>query len=228
MVERWTQERRRQHTRDLLLDAAEEIFAARGFEGASLDDIADTAGYTRGAIYKHFGSKAELFLAVNKRFNERFLEAFLDVIDPATPLEELDLASIAKRWHDMQSRDARNYALGTEFNLYVLRNPEIRPRVARERLGIAQMIARFIDDQAARLGVSLRIPSLTLARIVLATSDGLELAGYLDPSGEALYEPFLELLVSAWIPPPTEQPSKPAEEPRRPGRRAANITPRRR
>jgi hypothetical protein len=124
-------------------------------------------------------------------------------------VEELDLASIAKRWHDMQSRDARNYALGTEFNLYVLRNPEIRPRVARERLGIAEMIARFMDNQAARLGVSLRIPSLTLARIVLATSDGLELAGYLDPSGGDLYEPFLELLVSAWAsPPPTERPKK--------------------
>ena len=55
--ERWTQERRRQHTRDLLLDAAEEVFAKKGFEGASLEEIADTAGYTRGAIYKHFGGK---------------------------------------------------------------------------------------------------------------------------------------------------------------------------
>lgn len=209
MAERWTQERRRQHTRDLLLDAAQEVFTARGFEGASLEEIADAAGYTRGAIYKHFGSKEELFLAVNKRFNERFLSTFLDVIDPGTPIEQLDVASIAKRWHDMQSLDARNYALGTEFNLYVLRHPEIRERVARERLGIAQMIATFIDDQVRRLGVSLRIPSLTLARIVLATSDGLELAGYLDGSGDDLYQPFLELLISAWdVPPPAKAPAK--------------------
>src|SRR6266513_2472536 len=105
MVERWTQERLRQHTRDLLLDAAEGIFSTRGFEGASLDEIAETAGYTRGAIYKHFANKEELFLAVNKRFNERFLTGFLDLIDPATPIAELDLATIARRWHELQRGD---------------------------------------------------------------------------------------------------------------------------
>src|SRR4051794_40450872 len=111
MIERWTQERRRQHTRDLLLDAAEEVFAAKGFDGASLDEIADTAGFTRGAIYKHFANKEELFLDVNKRFNERFLTGFLDVIDPSVPPEDIDLAMIAKRWHELQNRGARNFGL---------------------------------------------------------------------------------------------------------------------
>jgi AcrR family transcriptional regulator len=207
VAERWTQERRRQHTRDLLLDAAEEVFSARGFEGASLEDIADAAGYTRGAIYKHFGSKEELFLAANKRFNERFLESFLEVIDPATPVEEQDLASIAKRWHTMQRSDPNGFGLAMEFNLYLLRNPEARTRVAAQRRGIAEMIAKFIDEQAERLGESLRIPSLTLARIVFAASTGLELAGYLDDNDEDedLYEPFLKLLLSAWEPAPRRQ-----------------------
>jgi AcrR family transcriptional regulator len=215
MVERWTQERRRQHTRDLLLDAAEQVFASRGFEGSSLDEIADTAGYTRGAIYKHFAGKEELFLAVNRRFNEKFLTGFLDLIDPAVPPEDLDLALIAKRWHDLQTGDPHAYALGTEFSLYVLRNPEVRERVAEQRRAIAQMIAGFIDEQVARLGVSLRIPALTLARIVLATGDGLELASYLDESEDDLYEPFLELLLSAWETPPTPRPSRrtPAKKP---------------
>lgn len=217
VVERWTQERRRQHTRDLLLDAAEEVFAARGFEGASLEEIADTAGYTRGAIYKQFGGKEELFLAANKRSNERFLQAFLEVIDPSMPLESLDLAYFAKLWHDMLSRDPRQFALGAEFNLYVLRNPDARKRVAEQRRGIAEMIASFIDDQAARTGLSLRMPSITLARIVLAAGDGLELAGYLDGTDD-LHEPFLELLLSAWADPqpdsaPPEPPGKQAEKP---------------
>ncbi|MGB3283855.1 TetR family transcriptional regulator, partial [Mycolicibacter algericus] len=67
MAERWTMQRRLEHTRNLLLDAAEQVFARRGFDGAALEDIADAAGYTRGAIYSHFGSKAELFLAVIER-----------------------------------------------------------------------------------------------------------------------------------------------------------------
>ncbi|MBO3089450.1 TetR/AcrR family transcriptional regulator [Cellulomonas dongxiuzhuiae] len=60
-------ERRRRkvdRTRADLLDAAARVFAARGFEGASVDDVAADAGYTKGAVYAHFGSKRELFLAV--------------------------------------------------------------------------------------------------------------------------------------------------------------------
>ena len=201
VVDRMTQEKRRERTRDLLLDAAEEVFARRGFEGASLESIADAAGYSRGAIYKHFGSKDELFLAVNKRFNQAFLTGFLDLLDPNTAPEALDLTSIAQRWHTLQRNDPRRYGLGSEFTLYVLRNPEIRERVTAQRREIAEMIAKFMDEQAALMGVSFRIPAITLARIVLAASDGLELAGYLDPEAPDLYEPFLELLVSAYNPP---------------------------
>src|SRR5437763_3500700 len=132
-AERWTQERRRQHTRDLLLDAAEEVFAKRGFEGASLDEIAETAGYTRGAIYKHFRGKEDLFLEANRRYNERYIHAFLDVIDPGTPLESLDLKTIAQKWRDMSQGAILRNPLGAEFDLYVLRNPEIQPQVAKQR-----------------------------------------------------------------------------------------------
>jgi AcrR family transcriptional regulator len=192
-----TQERRRQRTRDLLLDAAKDVFARRGFEGASLEEIAEAAGYTRGAIYKHFGSKEELFLAVNKRWNESFLEAFVESIDPATPIEELDLASLAKRWHEMQYSDPLEFGLGLEFNIFVLRHPETRERVAKQRLELARMIADFIDEQSVRLGEILHMDSLTLARISIACSDGLQLASYLDIGQEDLYEPFLALLVTA-------------------------------
>jgi AcrR family transcriptional regulator len=200
VVERWTKERRREHTRELLLDAAEEVFAAKGFEGAALDEIADAAGYTRGAIYKHFTNKEDLFLAVNTRFNERFLSGFLDLIDPATPPEDIDLATIAQRWHDLQKRGARNIALGMEFMLYLLRNPEARERAAEQRRAMADMIATFIDEQSSRLGLKTQVPPRTLARIALAASDGLELAGHLDGDEDDLYEPFLELLLSTWAP----------------------------
>ena len=55
-------ERRLEHTRSLLLDAAEDVFAEKGFTAATLDDIAHAAGYTKGAIYKHFATKEDLFL----------------------------------------------------------------------------------------------------------------------------------------------------------------------
>ena len=208
MVERWTQERRREHTRGLLLESAELVFAAKGFDGASLDEIADAAGYTRGAIYRHFASKEELFLAVNKQHNERFLTGFLDLTDSSTLPQDLDLASIARRWHELQTRDPHEVALGMEFTLYWLRNPDARARVAEHRRALARMIADFMEQEAERLGVHLRIPALTLARVVLAVGDGLELASLIEEDQDDLYEPFLELLLSAWDTPPRSKTKK--------------------
>src|SRR4051812_16758553 len=167
MTERWTQERRREHTRSLLLDAAEEVFTAKGFEGASLDEIADRAGYTRGAIYKHFADKADLFLEMNSRFNEQVFSGFQDVIDAGIPTREFDVAEIAKRWHAFQQPFERFYALGTEFNLYVLRNPEVRERVVEQRRRLVDSLVTMMDEQVEQAGAKLRMPTRTLARIAL-------------------------------------------------------------
>jgi len=206
VAERMTQERRRQLTRDLLLDAAEEVFAERGFEGASLDDIAQRAGYTRGAIYKHFSSKAELFLASNARFNSRFLQVFAGAIEPGTPMDEVDMNSIAETWHAAQTQDPKLFALGLEFNLYVLRHPEERERVRQGRHVVAELIASFIQAEADRLGETLRMPALTIARLVLAVSDGLQLASFFDEGDDDLYVPFLELLRGIWEGDPNRKP----------------------
>ena len=116
MAQRWTRERRLEHTRTLLLDAAEELFARRGFSGAALEDIADAAGYTRGAIYAHFGSKEELFLAVIERQRQRFLDGFADVLSSSHRLDEIDIDELANRWRDLMSTTgADQAALGTNL-----------------------------------------------------------------------------------------------------------------
>lgn len=56
--------RRRDRTRTDLLVAAATLFAEKGYGATSVDDIASAAGYTKGAVYSHFGSKSNLFLAV--------------------------------------------------------------------------------------------------------------------------------------------------------------------
>ena len=64
MAERLTQKQRRELTRQQLLDAAAVVFSARGYHVASIDDIADAAGFTKGAVYSNFASKEDLFLAL--------------------------------------------------------------------------------------------------------------------------------------------------------------------
>jgi AcrR family transcriptional regulator len=194
-VERWTPERRRQQTRDALIDAASEVFARRGFEGASLEEIAEAAGFTRGAIYKNFGGKEDLFFAVNDRFNEQAVQAFTNYLPDRTTLGGLDFFAIAKRWRHTAATDPQLVALGLEFNLYLLRNPEARKRSAVHRKKTADMVARLIEDYASNNGITLRLPALTIARVVLAAADGLAYAARMD--GDDLYAPFLELLNAA-------------------------------
>ncbi len=195
MVERWTRERRLAHTRSLLLDAAEEVFAEKGFTTATLDDIAQAAGYTKGAIYKHFGAKEELFLAVSDRYWRRYFDNFADVMANASQVGERELDDIAERWRQLsRDRGAEHAALGHEFALYLLRNPDARERVAGKRAEVVEQLAKFIVEGVERLGGTLLIPAQTLAQVLVATSDSAVLASRLDDVD--LYRPIVAMYVS--------------------------------
>ncbi|ORB75502.1 TetR/AcrR family transcriptional regulator [Mycobacterium scrofulaceum] len=197
MAERWTRERRLEHTRGLLLDAAEEIFARKGLSGAALEDIADAAGYTRGAIYSHFGAKEELFLAVTDRQRQRFLDGFTEIIHSFHRLGDIDIDELADRW-SQASNDPNRAALNYELTLFLLRSPEARDRLAAQRVETIRSLAEFIAKNVARLGASLTIPADELARVILAVNDGVTLGSQLD--GVNLYRPYLQLVVSAVVP----------------------------
>lgn len=195
MVERWTRERRVEHTRSLLIDAAEEVFGEKGFVAATLDDIAHAAGYTKGAIYKHFSTKEDLFLAVSDRYWRRYFANFTEVMAPATQVGARELDEIAKRWSQLsRDRGAEHAALGHEFMLYLLRNPEARERVAAKRSEAVEALAKFIVAGIDRLGGTLLIPASTFAQVLVATSDSVVLGSQLDDVD--LFRPIVEMYVS--------------------------------
>ena len=85
-------------TREQLLDAAESVFRARGVGHASLAEVADAAGVTRGAIYHHFASKAELFEAMLARAEMPMDMAFdatrLPVADPLAMVRDMAVKAL--------------------------------------------------------------------------------------------------------------------------------------
>src|SRR3954447_21973439 len=93
--ERLTPERRKERTRDALLDAAIAVFARRGFAGASLDEIAETAGFTRGAIYKHFSDKEDMLLRACEHLNDRLISEFAALPGADLPIADTDPAEVA-------------------------------------------------------------------------------------------------------------------------------------
>lgn len=208
-AEKWTPERRRQLTRDTLIDAAAAVFARRGFNGASLDEIAENAGFTRGAIYKNFADKEDLFLAVNERFNERALNVYAELLgDDHEQLDSIHAGEVADKWREMQTGDFDFFVLGLEFNLYLLRNPEVRDRVLVRRHEGLRRVAKFMEQQAAIAGLTLPIPVEDLANIFLVTSDGFTMAALSDPDVARLYEPFLDLMMRGMLAMQAEQDSE--------------------
>jgi AcrR family transcriptional regulator len=71
------------HTARQVLDSATDLFAARGFAAVSLDDVAQAAEVTRGAVYHHYGNKQGLFLAVAARLQAQVADAVVAAADSA-------------------------------------------------------------------------------------------------------------------------------------------------
>lgn len=196
-VEKLTRERRRQQTRDVLIAAATEVFAQRGYEGASLEEIAERAGFTRGAIYKNFTGKEDLFFAVTDRFNEQVIEAFRAIAPSSAAAKEWDFSRLAEMWRASVADFDDLFAIGMEFQLYVLRNPAAHKRAVAHRRKNRALVAAFIEEVADRSGITLRLPAPTLASVILAAADGLTYAARVD--GEDLFAAFLEVLNAGMI-----------------------------
>ena len=196
-VEKLTRERRKQLTRDVLIAAATEVFAQRGYEGASLDEIAEAAGFTRGAIYKNFGGKEELFFCAVDRLNEQTIEAFRAIAPSSADAKEWDISKLAELWRASVADFDELFAIGKEHELYVLRNPSARARAVDHRQKQRVLVASFIEEVAERAGMKLRLPAPTLAAVILAAADGLTYSLRVD--GEDLFVPFLELLNAGMV-----------------------------
>ena len=80
--------RRREETRQRLLDAALEVFARNGYERATVDEIVRDAGFSKGAFYVHFQSKEDLFWAMLDDRSTRNQEAFRQILHPEESLRD--------------------------------------------------------------------------------------------------------------------------------------------
>ena len=198
MAEKWTPERRRELTRNALVSSAGELFAERGFHAASLDEIAERAGFTRGAIYSNFENKEELFFAVLERHVNTSLEAFARLIDQHGGPGTVDTSALAKTWRE-SADDEQWAALSLEFSLYALRNPEVRERRVAQEHKLRDVMVQFVTDMTEGSGISFKIPIEDLIALMDGASFGLTLRALLDPKEAHLLELFIRLMDEAAI-----------------------------
>jgi AcrR family transcriptional regulator len=169
-------------TRQHLLDAAAIVFARSGFHAATLDEIAATAGFTKGAVYSNFKSKDDLFMAlVDDRIERQFA-----VVEEVLETTGLSAAELLPRMADLIRTptfiwDESMQPLYMEFVLYASRNPEARTRLAASIERWRGLVQRLMDEQHTMRGVTASYPTRQMAEIALAVFEGLSVHRLLDP-----------------------------------------------
>jgi AcrR family transcriptional regulator len=180
-IEPLTQERRRQLTRDHLLAAAAQVFAERGFHGATLDEVARVAGFTKGAVYSNFKNKDDLFLALFKANYEREMAQLLATLEASTipPVERLsDFVALIQ---DEARRAPNSALLYLEFWTYASRNPEARERLATIDEEAVLASAELLRAQREQDGMEPLDDPVRVARVIEVLFRGIGLLRVMQP-----------------------------------------------
>ncbi|MBS2533787.1 TetR/AcrR family transcriptional regulator [Catenulispora sp. NF23] len=178
---RLTRAEAKAQTRARLLDAAAQVFARKGFGGASVDEIAETAGYSTGALYSNFGGKDELFmelLASRTRFRQ---EAAVAVVGSGDRTLEQVRAELNRILVEFADEDNDVALLQAELWLYAIRRPELLEQLAARFRGNRDALTELLAGRAQARGRSEEVPFTDLATVVLALFQGLVQLRRTDP-----------------------------------------------
>jgi AcrR family transcriptional regulator len=176
---RLTRDEARLQTRERLLAAAADVFRRQGYHGASLEAVADAAGYTKGAVYSNFATKADLFMALL----ERFLEG-----EAAVQSEQLAGGSIADFIDNLDKVFSRQVAsdptwvvLQIEFWLAAVRDPAVRESFLARAKQVQEASCDAWDRRLAEASVHSQFSGRELSILLNALASGLALQWELDP-----------------------------------------------
>jgi AcrR family transcriptional regulator len=153
-----------------LLDAAAELFAARGVDGASIDAIAEQAGRTSGAVYDHFGGKDGILFALLEGWVDDVAAVITAELATVTTLDE-HMATLWRNVSQPVAGDGRWIALEHELWSYAARNEEARQHLARRyQAAWSGVDAAFATTDGHRVGPA-----------VIGLLLGLEMMRRIDP-----------------------------------------------
>jgi len=157
---------KRARTRKRLIEAAAAVIAKKGFDRASLEDIAALAGMTRGAVYGNFKNKEELFLALV----ETHWKPIVPPLKAGASLKEQ--MRIVGKTVAGAARERRKYAaIATAFQLYTLTHAPMQAKVKEKNAAIY----RWIEKELVKVipAKSLPMPAKRFVRVLDAVTTGL-------------------------------------------------------
>ena len=155
-----------------MLEAASEVFAERGFHGATVEDICERAGFTRGAFYSNFSSKDDLVLELSRQH----FEAVVERIRRASKRESATTDDVLRDVFAALAQDARSQerwlVLTTEFTLHAIRDAGARHAWAAQQRRVRDELVAVVDEAVSRQGLNLPMPTDLFVRAAIALSQG--------------------------------------------------------
>jgi AcrR family transcriptional regulator len=197
-IDRRTKEGRRDPTpsREKLLEAAAKVVAERGFEAASVDEIATEAGLSKGTLYWNFKSKDELFRALLDEHVERRMRTMIELAESASA--DQDMAPQASQgFFDLLREERQFVLLSREYWSRAARDPEVRKRFIERQAKLRAALAKALDARHRQLGAPpFSMPAEEAATAFLALGEGLSFQKLVDPDSvpEHLYGEILALV----------------------------------
>ena len=190
MSSRLSRAEQNDRNRALLFAAARRVFLARGYYAATLEQIADEAGFSKGVVYSRFASKADMFLAL---LEDRIAERAEQNAQAARKLAGSgDFAALLVLAQQAERAAPGWRLLVTEFRIHAARDPGLNRRYAALHARTVEGIANALALISERGSEGLAFPPRQLAELLLSVETGLALELETDP--HALGGPDLPVL----------------------------------
>ena len=177
---RMTREQSKANTRERLLAAARRVFASSGFHGASVEEIASSAGFSTGALYSNFDGKEDLFLVLMEREINEHAREISEAVGTRASVSERATGG-ARQWMAMIEREPQLLLLFMEFWAYGVRDPQVRPKVAARFAQVRELLTKLIADGVREFDLELELPAEQLAVAIDALADGIARQKLADP-----------------------------------------------
>lgn len=181
---RLTRAESRAQTRRRLLEAAADVVARRGFAGATVEEIAATAGYTTGALYANFANKDDLLVALlahRRSHGTQRRVAAMDALADQIGRGDVDPdATLTRLFADAADRDRDASVLQDEFWLYAMRHPDAMAVIAEHQRPTREAVDRLVRALGGTDGPFMSRAEVTT--VVLALFQGLARQRRINPS----------------------------------------------
>jgi AcrR family transcriptional regulator len=169
-----------ERNREEVLAAARRVFLAKGYAGATVDGIAEEAGFSTGVVYSQFGSKADLFLVLlEQRIDERAASNERLTAGRAGAAGVIELLRSVRR--DSAAEEGWGRLL-IEFRLVAARDPDLNARYTALHQRTIHRLASTLRGLHDRGGLEPHVPFETVAMFLLAVGTGVTLERTADPA----------------------------------------------